>query len=317
MPVYNVADYLEKSVNSVLNQNFESFELILIDDGSTDDSPKILDNFNKNECVTVVHAKNAGSGIARNRGLNLARGEYIYFMDPDDWLEGEMLKDNYQLINKNHPDVLLFGYYDHFKGKIRSQSLSKRIINSKSEFLDSFPELFRMNVLYTVWNKLYKKSFLINNDLNFGSERNGQDYLFNIKVYSHLSTMLVNDKKYYHYIVQRNNAATTKFHEDMFVLYKNEQLNLIKFMMENGIKAEDIVSNRWYFILNSCWKRANRECDLKKTNEYINNILQEYKQNKYIKLKNLSNYQCQLKYLLFFKTGLYKYYKHRYFIKLF
>lgn len=306
MPVYNVANYLKRSIDSVLNQTFNEFELILVDDGSTDSSPDILDSYKTNSTVRVIHKRNSGSGLSRNIGLSVAKGEYVYFMDPDDWLEGEMLKENYEIIQKKYPDVLLFGSYDHFEGKATYQSLENEHLKSKKDFLEKFPQLFKQNVMYTVWNKLYKKSFLLNFNLKFGAERSGQDYVFNIKVYDKITSFLVNNKRYYHYVIQRDNSATTNFREDIFDLYKHEQLELIKFIENNNIDAKDIINDRWYFILNNTWRRALSQNNLKKANVYVEKMLKEYTRNKYIHLKYLSHFKWKAKYLLLFRTRLYK-----------
>lgn len=310
MPVYNVAQYLRKSVDSVLNQTFNGFELILVDDGSTDSSPSILDDYKEDARVNVIHKENSGSGLSRNAGLSVAKGQFVYFMDPDDWLEGEMLRENYELIREMNPDILLFGSYDHFNNEITSQDLDNEFLQSKKIFLERFPELFKKDVMYTVWNKIYKKSFLLNFNLRFGSERSGQDYVFNIKVYDKVNTMLVNNRKYYHYVIQRKDSATTNFREDMFDLYKHEQIELIDFIEKNGINAKDIINDRWYFILNNSWRRALSQKNLRKSNAYTKNILNEYSKNKYIHLKYLTKFKWKIKYLLFFKSHIYRLYKN-------
>ncbi len=309
MPVYNVAQYLRRSVDSVLNQKFSGFELILVDDGSTDFSSSILDDYKKNAQVKVIHKKNSGSGLSRNAGLDVAKGEFVYFMDPDDWLEGGMLNDNYGLIKEMNPDVLLFGSYDHFNNQVTSQDLENEFFQSKELFLERFPQLFKKDVMYTVWNKLYKKSFLLNFNLRFGSERSGEDYLFNIKVYDKVSTVVVNSKKYYHYVLQRENSATANFREDMFNLYKNEQMELIDFIKKNGIYDKNIITDRWYFILNNSWKRALSQKNLRQSNAYTKKILKEYSKNEYIHVKYLTKFKWKLKYLLFFKSRVYCIYK--------
>lgn len=310
MPVYNVARYLRRSIDSVLKQTFKGFELILVDDGSTDASPSILDEYKENPRVNVIHKKNSGSGLSRNVGLDVAKGQYVYFMDPDDWLEGEMLRDNYELIRKASPDILLFGSYDHLENRVTSQNLDNEFLQSKKSFLERLPQLFKKNVMYTVWNKIYKKSFLLNFNLRFGSERSGQDYVFNIKVYDKVNTMLVTNKKYYHYVIQRKDSATTNFRKDMFDLYRHEQIELINFIEKNNIRAKDIINDRWYFILNNSWRRALSQKNLRKSNAYTKNILSEYSKNKYIQIKYLTKFKWKIKYLLFFKSHIYMLYKN-------
>lgn len=308
MPVYNVANFLQKSIESVLHQNFRKFELILVDDGSTDGSLDILRKYESDIRVRVIHKKNSGSGLSRNRGLDIAKGEYVYFMDPDDWLEGEMLSDSYELIKSNQPDIILFGYYNHNGNDMTSENLENEFYSTKSEFILNFPKLFRKNIMYTVWNKLYNRKFLQSFDLKFGSEKNGQDYLFNLRVYDHVKTMEINNRKYYHYVIKRSNSATTKFYLDTFDLYKNEQLHLINFIEKNKIKGEDIINDRWYFILNNTWQRSLNHLNFEEVNSYMDNIVSEYERNDYIKIRYLSKFKSKVKYLLLFKFHLYKFY---------
>ena len=164
--------------------------------------------------------------------------------------------------------------------------------------------------MYTVQNKIYKKSFLLKYNLRFGSERSGQDYVFNIKVYDKVNTMLVTNKKYYHYVIQRKGSATTNFRKDMFDLYKHEQIELINFIENNNIRAKDIINDRWYFILNNSWRRALSQKNLRKSNAYTKNILSEYSKNKYIQIKYLTKFKWKIKYLLFFKSHVYKLYRN-------
>ncbi|KGH67483.1 hypothetical protein X286_08955 [Oenococcus oeni IOEB_9517] len=230
-------------------------------------------------------------------------------MDPDDWLDGEMLRDNYELLIRYSPDFLIFGWFDHAFGRSVPKVFEDDVIESKKEFLEKFPTLFKKDVLYNVWNKLYKRSFLIENKLEFGHEKNGQDYLFNIRVYNKTNSVVINSRRYYHYIVKRPSSATANFHYQIFNLYKKEQIELINLMYKNDIHAPDIVSNRWYFILNNCWLRSRTRDKvlLKKRNKYIQDIIEEYKKYNYIDIKNLSNFKSRIKYLFFFRMGLFKY----------
>lgn len=309
LPVYNVASFLKRSVDSLIHQKFKDYEIILVDDESTDGSNIILDDYQKRfKNIKVIYQKNAGSGAARNKGLEIARGEYVYFMDPDDWLEENMLSENYALVNERQPDMLIFGWYDHIGEKVSSTEFEDRYISNKEEFIRTFPEMFKKNLLYTVWNKLYKRKFLTENNLIFGHERNGQDYLFNIKVYDVLTSVLLNNTRYYHYIMKRKNAATTKFNSEIFSLYKKEQIELMNFMNKHSIYEEGIISDRWWFILISTWKRSVSQEASIDTNKYMEKILDEYVKNKYIDINKLSRFKTKIGYIFFFRTGIYKYF---------
>ena len=109
MPVYNKAKYLENMVNCILSQTYTNFELIIINDGSTDGSDKICDKLSKDSRIKVIHIENAGVSNARNIGLEIVRGEYIQFLDADDYIEKNMLEDLVKIADKNKPDLIISG----------------------------------------------------------------------------------------------------------------------------------------------------------------------------------------------------------------
>ena len=111
IPVYNVAGYLEKSISSIKNQSFSDFECILIDDGSTDNSPTICDELVKNDSrFHVIHKKNEGVAVARNIGIEKSSGEYILFLDSDDTFELNLLENIFNETKKEFYDIVVFGY---------------------------------------------------------------------------------------------------------------------------------------------------------------------------------------------------------------
>ena len=306
MPIYNVKQYLHKSIDSVLNQSCKNIELILVDDGSIDGSRQIIEEYTKDSRVTAVFQHNSGTGPARNSGLKIAKGRYIYFMDPDDWLEGEMFLENSLLLENNDPDILIFGYYDHIYDEISTQDLDDQIFETKSEFLSEFNTLFKKGIMYTLWNKLYKRKFLEKNGLKFGTEKNGQDYIFNLSVYDKVNSVTINSQKYYHYVVKRYGSATNKFHPDVYFYYKKEQLKLIEFLNKNNIYSEQIISDRWYFILNHSWQRSRYINDKKEANKFVNDIVDEYVTQNYIKPFKLTHFKSAIKYLFYYRYRMFK-----------
>ena len=125
IPVYNVEKYLNKCVDSVLNQTFTDFEVILVDDGSPDNCPAICDSYaEKDKRVRVIHKQNGGLICARKSGLEAARGDYIGFVDSDDWIEENMYELFADMIKKYSPDMVLSDFYfDRGKEIINSEQL--------------------------------------------------------------------------------------------------------------------------------------------------------------------------------------------------
>lgn len=164
VPVYNVEDYLKRCIDSIINQNFKDFELILVDDGSTDMSPSICDDYsNRDKRVIVIHKKNAGLSSARNKGLDIAKGDYIGFVDSDDWIAPNMYLDLVNFCESNKLDLAICGvelcYENTNKNQPYYMTTNDRIM-SKTEALE---ELFCNNSFgEEAWNKLYTKKVFAN-----------------------------------------------------------------------------------------------------------------------------------------------------------
>ena len=106
VPIYNVERYLRRCIDSIIGQTFKNWELILVDDGSTDSSGLICDDYSFDERVIVIHKKNEGISITRQFGLNKAKGRYIQFVDSDDWIESTMIEKMYDLATTNNSDLV-------------------------------------------------------------------------------------------------------------------------------------------------------------------------------------------------------------------
>lgn len=167
VPVYNVEEYLEICIDSILNQTFKDFELILVNDGSTDNSLKICKYYeNIDNRIYIIDKKNGGLSSARNAGLDIAKGEYIGFVDSDDYIHPQMYELLYNQIIKNKADISMcdFKKVSEFNKKELS---AKGILNNKIEILDNKESLFKLgekdSVTYIVsWNKLYNKGLFKN-----------------------------------------------------------------------------------------------------------------------------------------------------------
>lgn len=220
MPVYNSERYLVDAVKSVLNQSFDSFELILIDDGSTDSSGKICDNFvQADKRVCVYHQTNRGMCAARNFGLKVARGEYVCFIDNDDLYKQDLLNDNYRLAKLHDADVVKFGRSfetrknDKVIYKEVSSVTTSKLVVTANELEVFFPTWMHFSGWPTVWNAMYKREFLIRNNLFFNEMHHfgHEDIEFNILLYPKIETLVINPKTYYVWIKRVGQSASSKF----------------------------------------------------------------------------------------------------------
>lgn len=181
LPVYNVAPYLRQALDSVINQTLTDIEIICVDDGSTDESGKILDEYKeKDERIKVIHKKNAGTGAARNDGLKIATGECIGFVDPDDWILPNMYERLYSLIKEKDLDIAMFTP-DVFNDKTKKHEGFLYFQNSNfPDFLDnkifSKDDISPFSYPMCVWNKLYTKKLFDENNINFAEGLDFEDH---------------------------------------------------------------------------------------------------------------------------------------------
>lgn len=235
VPIYNVEKYLSAFFKSVESQNFKDYELILINDGSTDNSYSYcLDYKNKHQNVILINKKNSGVSSARNIGLERARGKYIYFCDPDDILNSNLLEENYEIAEKYKANVVIFGYdsYDMHRNMININVPKKEFLESNHQFQKKFPQLCENGFINYVWNKFYLKDSLSN--LKFENVDIGEDLRFNLNYSKKLSKVYCNPKSYYHYLIDRPNSA----------MHASWRKN-INYQIEEDKMIVDIINNVW------------------------------------------------------------------------
>ena len=207
VPVYNAEKYLAKSIESMLSQSLREIELILVNDGSKDNSLAICQEYaKKDRRVTVIDKKNEGACIARNTGIALAKGKYIQLVDADDYIENNMLEEQYNLGEKTNAEVIMCGMkFDvHEKNGqvITSEAHYKdMVLNSQEEIKPIFMDLFDNLLFNYTHNKLYNAEFLKKNNLKFIEWLPiDQDTNFNIDVFKVLNKLTISTKAYYHYV---------------------------------------------------------------------------------------------------------------------
>lgn len=220
MPVYNSGEYLKTAVESILNQSLKEFELILVDDGSTDGSSDQCDEYaRKDERVVVIHQKNGGICAARNAALKVARGEYIAFSDHDDEYLPRLLEDNYNRIEKSGVDIIKFGSnaIQSYQGRVfRSdvRSFSNEIVPNE-QIKNSFWKLWRIYAFECVWDSLFRKSFLDEHHIEFNLffKTGSEDYDFLWHCLGQGASFEFNHSVYYNHYIRLGFSTSAKFHE--------------------------------------------------------------------------------------------------------
>lgn len=271
MPIYNSYDYLKPALDSVITQTLEELEIICVDDGSTDRSLDIIKEFQKMDPrVRIITENNAGPSIARNKGMSRARGEYVIFLDSDDFCEPTMLEKMYNAAVKDDLDIVIAKYdiYNNRKSSFEStikcdhgEVFDGGAVVSKNEFPDV---IFQCTTGY-VWNKLYKHSFLRDKCLTFDPElRVFEDNYF---VFTSLSLAdrigKVQEILTHHrvYSQQAKNKLFKKYYTQVPELYAR----LKKFLMQHGMYIPlsqsflNLSATRCYKIYNLLWRDAKAD----------------------------------------------------------
>lgn len=260
VPVHNTGKLLAECVSSILNQSLNNIELICVDDGSTDDSLEILRGFSRIDSRVIIfqNSKNSGPGVSRNEGITIARGEYISFVDSDDWINKDCLKTMYESAKKYNTDLTLcqITNFDQRTGQFYT----------RSEFLHTVPERFT-NMAFS-WrdisrdifcvplnpvSKLYRRDFLLRNDIKFSDTYFLEDHAFCLKV-----TLLARHISYIpeRFYVYRTNHKFSLSHTNDYKLLQcfPEYRKLERVLLESGLV--ELAPQVLFYIIQSAALRS-------------------------------------------------------------
>lgn len=248
VPVYNVEEYLEKCVESIINQTYKNIEIILVDDGATDNSGKICDELGKRDNrIKVIHKVNGGLSDARNAGLKIAKGEYIGFVDSDDYIAEDMFETLYNLNKKYNSEISIVSFYEIYKGKVIGVRDSKNLEElTKIEAIREL--LIDTNIQSYAWNKLFKKELF--EGLEFPTNKNFEDIATTLLLFEKANkVVLLEDPKYYY--VRRDNSIIGVRN---YKTYK-DYLDVIydKYNYLDGKYKELDLYNAYNYIINMIW----------------------------------------------------------------
>lgn len=210
VPVYNTGKYLYKCINSILAQTLEDFELIIINDGSVDNSCDICDEYAKTDSrVKVIHKKNEGVSIARNVGIEMATGEYIGFIDSDDWIEPDMYCDMYSFAKKYDVDIVMCDTVSKFDD---APDIPDTIVELNNDIIlkknDISPELLKV-MAGSACRCIYKSDLIFNNNILFPINIPiSEDRVFNIYAFGYAKKVYYVKKPYYNRFIRPGSAVT-------------------------------------------------------------------------------------------------------------
>ncbi|MFC4652107.1 glycosyltransferase family 2 protein [Lactococcus nasutitermitis] len=235
LPAYNVEKYIKKSIQSILSQSTINLEIIVVNDGSTDNTLEIIkENFSQLENLTIINQTNQGSGFARNNGFKVAKGKYVLFMDPDDSLVPDSLKNLFPKIEKSAPDMVIFGLKINREstGKIEDSFtiLPEKFYQSNIELQADIYQHHQQMTYTPPWNKLIRRDFLEKSGLLFTNQRTGQDVVFAIDLFNLVETTYWEPAPYYIYLLGRKDGAAHKRNPNMV----NDNVTISKKLIENA-----------------------------------------------------------------------------------
>lgn len=189
IPAYNAEKYIEKCIESVVNQTFKDIEIIIVNDGSDDKSPELIEKFHDSR-IKIINKKNSGYGASLNLGLKEAKGEYISIIEADDFIDKDMFK---KLYSSPKSDVIKSGFYFY------PQNVQYNLNIEGLTTIDDSPEM--INIKPSIWSSIYKKSFLDKNNITFNESKGAsyQDISFHFKtLFLAQSIYLINEPLYYY-----------------------------------------------------------------------------------------------------------------------
>ena len=315
VPVYNVKEYLEKCVDSILNQTYKNIEIILINDGSTDGSKELCDEIaKKDDRIMVIHKENGGVSETRNIGIDKSKGEYISFVDSDDYITPDFCETLYKALKENNADISSVkfrmvrenGEKIYEPGEdINSLSIIETNVYEGNEIIKE--TLLMKSFKSYACTKLYKKELLQNNRFKVGT--NYEDLLFNYEVMKKANILAYINKECYFYLKRRNSITATCSEKNLndfidIVIYKYNDLNhkipeykiyniytLIYSLISIGIK---------YVIANDKFDLIEEKMD------YLINEIRNYVKNNEVEINHmLDEFQKASLYLMLYDKELY------------
>lgn len=277
IPVYNVEKFLRECLDSITSQTLKNFEVICVNDGSTDNSLAILQDYaNKDSRFKIISQENQGPGIARNNAIDIAQGQYLLFVDPDDFIEPNTLEKIYGKFQQTDVDVIQFdfstckenGRYNSFK------SFKKRMHKNfhysiKDNEIYNWRNIKKKNLQgmsLCVWDKAYKMNLIKANNIRLAPNKHGEDHIFSISSNLLADKILYINKAFYHYRT-RLGSSVNKPSNDNFCIFENIKL-LRNFLMNNNLFDEYKVGFEDYVSTALSWHYSN--IPIESVDKYLN-----------------------------------------------
>ncbi|RHJ58017.1 glycosyltransferase family 2 protein [[Ruminococcus] lactaris] len=278
VPVYKVEKYLQKCVSSIQNQTYGDIEIILVNDGSPDNSGKICDELAKKDSrIKVIHQKNQGQAVARNLALDIAKGEYITFVDSDDTVNPRMLELLVSILKKNEADIAICGHRVVYEESYNESEDKKVCIEEVLDKEKLWQEIFgRLN--NAVWNKMYISSKI--GDLRFPKGIvHGEDLIFNLEYLIKCEKGVITNAPLYNYLQHKDSVTGSDFTEKKLyeIDSKDRALHIVEEYAPEQLKnAEKYCFRARMNVIRAIYKAGKDKQYLEKLNLYKQYVTEKY-----------------------------------------
>ncbi len=288
VPIYRVEDYLDKCLNSIINQTYDNLEIILVNDGSDDNSIKIAKKYaKKDKRIIIVEEENKGLSCARNLGIITSKGDYIAFVDSDDYVEKDYIETLYKGIKKYKTKIAIGGYktiYDN--GKIKNKYSNKESVIDKKEALNKL--LYVDDIYSFAWSKLYDRSLF--EETKFPRNRLFEDIATTYKLIDSVDEVCVVSYPIYNYVMREGSINTQEFSNKKMDLVISA-IEMTHYIENNYIDLTDACNAYlMYAHLETIKQLSNSKKNYKKERQelvyYVKKNYLEYIKNKNVSLRN-------------------------------
>lgn len=269
MPIYNVADYLEQAIDSVLHQTFADFEIILVNDASPDDCTAICSRYSEKyaQITTYTHETNQGLSAARNTGFSAVRGQYVLFMDSDDFVEPDLLETVYAALQENQAELVVFGckedYYDKLGVCTKTVEMkpAAAICRTQDAVRAQIIQLEKGTFYGYAWNKFYSVRHIRENNLQYENVVLIEDITFNVQFCENITAMNVLDITPYHYAKRGTNSLTSKYVPDYYKVHRARIEMLYNQQLGWGILDKETKKTLANIFTRYIFSALSRNCD--------------------------------------------------------
>ena len=310
VPIYNSEKYLAECIESITKQTYKNIELILINDGSADNSQEICEEYaKKDNRIIVINQSNSGVSASRNKGIEMAKGDYILFIDSDDIIDKRYV-EILTIFNPNNKYSLNICKIEDFQIEVKDKTIneySKKILE-KNDFI----KLYKMSLMNSCCGKLYNKKLITNNGIYFDETISlGEDVLFNLEYFKHTDIITVFDLKLYYYRINEKEISLSRIYNENFNYISTIIFDKIENTFQDTSNQKELYRCLYYILLSSIqndfnnknigfWNRVKRARKTVSDKNFKDRLI---RCKKYIKKSDyyLLKYKCIILYKILFK----------------